>query len=264
MVRKAASPLTGVKVALVLEYDGTNYAGFQWQADLPTIQGELEQAIWKLTGERRRVLSASRTDAGVHARGQVVSFRTQSKLKLINYVKGLNYYLPDDIAVKAAYWLKDSFSVRSKAVSREYHYTIINSPTRSPLLRGRAYLVKQKLDIETMNRACGALLGKHDFASFITRMEPSVKSTVKQVYEARFTREAELVTFHITGNSFLPHQVRNMVGPLIRVGVGRMTIEEFYSIVEAKSIGTAKPTAPACGLCLVRVNYPLPLEELCN
>jgi tRNA pseudouridine38-40 synthase len=264
VVRKAVSLMAGRKIALVLEYDGTNYAGFQWQANSPTIQAEIEEAILKLTGERRRVLSASRTDVGVHARGQVVSFHTNSSLPLSSFVKGLNYYLPEDIAVKEAYRIKDSFSIRRDAVSREYHYAIINSPTRSPLRQRFAHQVKQRLNHKAMHRACQALIGEHDFASFISRLEPYVKSTIKNVYQAEVSREEDLVTFRITANSFLPHQVRNTVGPLIKVGLGKMTAEEFQSLVEAKKIGLAGPTAPACGLCLMKISYPIPLEEICK
>lgn len=122
-------------MVLIMEYDGTQYHGFQLQAGSPTIQGEMEEAVWKLTGERARVISASRTDAGVHAKGQVASFRTESQLSPQTFVKGLNYYLPKDIAVKAAYKVKDSFNVMRDAISREYYYYILNSTTRSPLKR---------------------------------------------------------------------------------------------------------------------------------
>jgi len=115
------------KIVLIMEYDGTHYHGFQLQGDFPTIQGETEAALWKLTGERLRVMAASRTDAGVHAKGQVVSFRTKSPLPLPAFVNGLNYYLPKDIAVKSAHRVDDSFNVRRDAISREYNYYILNS-----------------------------------------------------------------------------------------------------------------------------------------
>ena len=124
---------TTIKIVLIMEYDGKHYHGFQLQATLPTIQEEVEKALRKLTGEKTRVMSASRTDAGVHAKGQVVSFRTKSPLPPQTFVNGLNYYLPEDVAVKAAYRVDDSFNVRRDAVSREYNYYILNSLTRSPL-----------------------------------------------------------------------------------------------------------------------------------
>jgi len=255
---------TSTKIVLTVEYDGTRYHGLQLQTNQLTIQGELEEALWKLTGERSRVAAASRTDAGVHARGQVVSFRTRSSLPLPTFVKGLNHYLAGDIAVKEAFRVSDSFDVRRDAISREYNYYILNSPTRSPIRRGFTYLVPGSLDIKAMNQAGQALIGKHDFASFATCLEPGVKSTVRNIYRARIEKADDLVIFNIVANSFLPHQVRNTVGALIEVGLGKMTVDDFYSIVEMKRPGLAGPTAPACGLCLMRINYPHPLEELCN
>ena len=251
---------TTTKIIMIMEYDGTNYHGFQLQADSPTIQGETEEAIWKLTGERIRVIAASRTDAGVHAKGQVASFRTVSRLSPQIFVKGLNHYLPKDIAVKAAYKVKDSFNVRKEAISREYNYYILNSPTRSPLREEGSYLFTGQLDIDAMNQACQALIGEHDFASFVTCFESRLKSTVRRVYQAEVKREEEMVAFNMVASSFLPHQVRNTVGTLIEVGRGKMSIDEFYSIMEAKKPALAGPTVPPCGLCLMRVNYPHPFE----
>jgi len=244
-----------------MEYDGARYHGFQLQANSVTIQGETEKAIGKLTGERCRVIAASRTDAGVHAKGQTVSFRTGSHLPLRAFINGLNHYLPSDIAVKAAHKVEDSFDVRRNALSREYSYYILNSSTRSPIRQGFSHLVARRLDIEAMNQACQALIGEHDFASFVTCMEARIKSTVRNVSQAKVERDGELATFNMVANSFLPHQVRNTVGALIRVGLGKMSIDEFHGIIEARKLGLAGPTAPACGLCLMRVNYPRPFGE---
>jgi tRNA pseudouridine38-40 synthase len=252
-------------MVLIMEYDGTHYYGFQLQANLPTIQGEVETALWKLTGERSRVMAASRTDSGVHAKRQVASFRTRSSLSSPTFIKGLNYYLPSDIAVKDAFRVSDSFNVRRQAISREYNYYILNSPTRSPIRRGFAYRVTHPLDIEAMNEACEVLIGEHDFASFATSIEDSnVKSTVRRVYQARVEKDGELVIFNIVASSFLPHQVRNTIGTLIKVGLGKMTIDEFRSILEARKPGLAGPTVPAHGLCLMGVNYPHSWEEIRN
>ena len=249
------------KIVLIVEYDGTGYHGFQLQANMPTIQGELEKALWRLTQERIRVTAASRTDAGVHAKGQVVSFRTKSSLPLQTFIKGLNYYLPQDIAVKAAYRVGESFNVRRSALSREYNYYILNSLTRSPIRRGFSYLVAGQLNIEAMNEACQALIGEHDFASFASCLGIEIKNTLRTVYRAEIQKSGEVVTFNILANSFLPHQVRNTIGALIRVGLGKMTIDEFRSIIEAKKVSLAGPTAPAHGLCLMKINYPYPFEE---
>ncbi len=252
------------KIVLVVEYDGTHYHGFQLQANVPTIQGELEEALLKLTREGIRVTAASRTDAGVHAKGQVVSFRAKSSLPLKTFINGLNYYLPRDIAVNAAYGASDSFNVRRDALSREYNYYILNSSTRSPIREGFSYLVAGQLDIEAMNQACQTLIGKHDLASFVTCFGSEIKSTVRNVHRAEMEKDGDMVVFNIEANSFLPHQVRNTVGALIKVGLGKMGIDEFRSIIEAKKPGLAGPTAPACGLCLIQVNYPRPFGERNN
>ena len=246
------------KIVLIMEYDGTHYHGFQLQTNSPTIQGETEEALWKLTGERIRVMAASRTDAGVHAKGQVASFRTSSSLTLGTFISGLNYYLPRDIAVKASYRANNSFDVRRDALSREYNYYILNSLVRSPIREGFSYLVTGQLDIEIMNLACEALIGEHDFASF-TNIEAGAKNTVRNVHQAKIEKDGELAVFNMVANSFLAHQVRNTVGALIRVGLGKVTVDQFRGIIETRKPGLAGPAAPGCGLCLMRINYPSPL-----
>ncbi len=252
---------TGTRIALIVEYEGTRYCGSQLQRKAPTVQSEVEEALWKLSGERIRVKMASRTDSGVHARGQVVSFSTRSSLGLAAFVDGMNYYLPEDIAVKASFRVDDSFDVRRNATYREYKYYILNSPTRSPIRRNFCHRVAGNLDTEAMNRACQALIGEHDFASFVTRAEAGKKSTVRRAYRAAVERNEDMVIFTIAANSFLPHQVRNTVGALLKVGLGKMTVEEFNDLVQAKSPNRAGPTAPSQGLCLTRIDYPGPLEK---
>lgn len=247
------------KIVLLVEYDGRNYCGFQWQAGVPTVQDELEKAISRVTGETCRVIAASRTDSGVHARGQVVSFRTSSRLSPRTFVRALNFYLPRDIAVKGACRVDMKFDVRRHATSREYEYKILNTPTRSPLWEGYAYFVPQRLDVDSMDEACRLLVGEHDFASF-GAAQGKLKSTVRTVYGAKVERKGELVTLWMKANSFLPHQVRNTVGLLIKVGLGKAGVEEFRKVMEAKRLGLAGPTAPAYGLYLIKVNYLVNLE----
>lgn len=243
-------------MVLVIEYDGGHYHGSQLQVKAPTIQGEIEKALDRLTGEGLRVAAASRTDAGVHALGQVISFRTASALPPLTFVKGLNYYLPSDIAVKAAYRVNGGFSVRRDAISREYDYCILNTGVPSPLERRFSYRVSGELDIKAMNRACRVLIGEHDFSSFASDIGSGIKRMVRRVYEAGVEKDGHMVIFSIVAGSFLPHQVRNTVGALIRVGQGKMTVREFRSIMEAVKPGLAGPAAPARGLCLKKVNYP--------
>ena len=252
---------TITRVVLIVEYEGTHYHGFQLQAALPTIQWEIEKALRRLTGESIRVMAASRTDAGVHAKGQVVNFRTRSPISPQTFVNGLNHYLPRDIAVKAAYRVDNSFNVRRDAISREYSYSILNSLTRSPVRESFSYRVAGHLNIEAMNQACQALIGEHDFISFGSSMGIGTKSTVRRMYQAEMERDGESVTFNMMASSFLTHQVRNTVGTLIRVGLGRMRIDEFCSIIEMRKPNLVGPAAPPCGLCLMQVNYPKPFEE---
>jgi tRNA pseudouridine38-40 synthase len=257
----ASDPTPGNGIILIIEYNGTDYHGSQVQKDAKTVQGELEKALKKLTGERTRIKTASRTDAGVHARGQVVAFWTTAALPLISYIDGLNHYLPLDIAVQAAYKTDKPFDVRRRAVSREYKYTILNRRTRSPMRQGFYSRVNGALDTAAMNQACQALIGRHDFASFVSSVETArQKRTVRDISKAEITQDGDMIVFDIIANSFLPHQVRNITGSLIKVGQGKMTVEEFDSIVKAAKPGMAGPTAPAEGLCLVRVNYPVPFE----
>jgi tRNA pseudouridine38-40 synthase len=251
-----------IKIVLVLEYDGANYCGFQFQENVKTVQDEIEKALHKLTGETLRIVSASRTDAGVHAKGQVVSYWTAGRLAEERILNGLNHYLPQDIAVKAVYKVNNRFNVQKDAVSREYSYIIWNSRTRSPLQRANSHYIWGALDIAAMNRACELLVGEHDLSSFITDYSQSIiKSTIKTVHLARVEKEGDRVTFNIVANAFLPHQVRNTVGALIRVGLKKLTVDDFKTMMEAKKPGLAGPTVPAQGLYLIQVNYPRPLGE---
>jgi tRNA pseudouridine38-40 synthase len=242
------------KIVLVVEYNGGNYHGFQWQTGQPTVQDELEKAVRKLTGENRRIVAACRTDTGVHALGQVVSFRTGSKLAPQKFLTGLNHYLPGDIAVKRAGAVSPRFNVMKEAVRREYRYQILNCKTRSPLACDFYYVVHSELDSALMDAASKLLIGEHDFASFVTAWDRQ-ESTVRRIYEAGVTRKGEEVTFEVIANSFLTHQVRNIVGTLIRVGTRKTGVEEFKNILESKQLSLAGPTAPAHGLCLIKVIY---------
>jgi tRNA pseudouridine38-40 synthase len=250
------------KIVLVVEYDGTGYCGFQYQDNAPTIQAEIEKAIKNLTGETLRILSASRTDSGVHAKGQVVCFRTQCGLRPEVILRGLNHFLPQDIAVKESYQVNIGFNIQREAVSRLYHYLILNRAVRSPLSLRYTHQVPGKLNLDAMNDACLALLGEHDLVSFVTDLaESDIKSTIRTVFNARVESGQDRLIFSIEANAFLPHQVRNTVGTLVRVGLGKIGSNDFKRILEARKPGLAGPTAPAQGLYLMQVNYPRPLGE---
>ena len=246
--------ICNTKLALIIEYDGTRYCGSQKQGRGITVQAELERALEKLTGERIVVNLASRTDAGVSAMGQVVSFNSSNvpREKMMN---GLNHFLPGDIAVQAVYRIADSLDVRRDATSREYCYRIWNSQTPSPLMERHHLRVSGPMDEQLMNQAAMMLIGTRDMVSFASRMGNFKESTVRTVHDAEVNRQGKEVIFRIIARSFLPHQVRNTVGALIKVGRGTMNIEAFKGLFDMKKPGSAGPAVSGKGLCLVRVNY---------
>jgi tRNA pseudouridine38-40 synthase len=241
------------RIALVVEYDGTVYAGSQYQKNASTIQGELEKALSKLTGEQTRLALAGRTDAGVHAKGQVVSFRTRVPYETEVFVRGLNAHLPQDIAVRSAREVPLSFQVRRQAKRRWYRYLIHSGRQRPALLRGYCWHIAQPLDVEAMQGAAHYLVGEHDVAAFAAPSAPS--RTVRTVYRAELRRRRSWVVFDIEANSFLPQQVRRTVGALVQVGLGKRTVEEFRSLLASGQRGAANLAAPPRGLCLMAVEY---------
>lgn len=245
--------------ALIIEYNGKRYFGFQWQEGQPTVQASLEEAIKKVTSQELRILATSRTDTGVHATYQVVSFRVKTRLSARTLVKALNHYLPDDIAVKTAEKISPDFNVQKNAISREYEYRLLNSPVRSPLMADFVYQVPYPVDIRKMNQACQLLEGEHDFKSFAASSS-RVRNTVRNIYSAEFRQDSRLIVFYIKANSFLTHQVRNTVGIMLKIGAGKLNIEQLKQIMAEKRYGAAGPAVPAKGLCLIKVNYPRELE----
>jgi tRNA pseudouridine38-40 synthase len=245
-----------------MEYDGTRYHGSQYQTNAVSIQGETESALQKLTGEEIRVSMASRTDAGVHAKGQVVSLKSKASFPPKTWVEAMNHYLPKDISIRAAYEVDGGFDVRRHALCREYRYHILNRRTPSPLWRHFSESVPQPLDVEAMNAACAVLVGERDFAPFAPATY--TRSTRRQAFSAEVGRTGDVVTFDIRANSFLPHQVRNTVGGLVKVGLHKMTAETFREMASSGKAGTIGPTAPARGLCLMNIKYPdfPPSEEI--
>jgi len=240
------------RIVLVVEYDGAAYAGSQYQKSVPTIQGELEKALSKLTGERTRVALAGRTDAGVHAEGQVASFRTRAPYEVEVFVRSLNAHLPEDIVVRSAREVPLSFQVRRQAKRRRYRYLIYNGRQRPALLRGYCWHIAQPLDVEAMQAAAQYLVGEHDLAAFAA--PSAVGRTVRTVYRAEMGRRRSWVTFDIEGNSFLLQQVRRTVGALVQVGLGKQTVEDFRGLLASAQRGAIQ-AAPPRGLCLMAVEY---------
>jgi tRNA pseudouridine38-40 synthase len=241
------------RIVLVVEYDGAAYAGSQYQKNVPTVQGELEKALSKLTGERTRVALAGRTDAGVHAEGQVASFRTRAPYEVEVFVRALNAHLPEDIVVRSAREVPLSFQVRRQAKRRRYRYLIYNGRQRPALLRGYCWHIAQPLDVEAMQEAAHYLVGEHDLAAFAGPAAPG--RTVRTVYRAEVRRRGSWVTFDIEGNSFLLQQVRRTAGALVQVGLGKQTVEDFRRLLASAQRGAATLVAPPRGLCLMAVEY---------
>ena len=243
------------RLALLLEYQGTAYGGSQYQENAPTVQGALERALSSLTSEPIRVAMAGRTDAGVHARGQVASFLTHSRHQEATFVRGTNALLPGDIAVRAAVAVPSDFDPRRQAVSRWYRYEVVQSRERSALLRHFAWQLGQPLDIPAMASAAEHLPGSHDFAAFTAPSEAKRSVTRRNVLRAGTSADGRLLVFDVEANAFLLHMVRRIVGTLVEVGAGRMTPGEFSELVEKAAPGAAKWTAPARGLYLMKVRY---------
>ncbi len=221
---------------------------------MSTIQGELEKAVLSFTGKASRIQGAGRTDAGVHARGQVAAFETDSKLSSSKIIGAMNFHLPEDIAIRDACQVETDFDPRRDATSREYRYTILNRANRSPLDDDQTYRVSRKLDIGKMNEAGKILQGEHDFVPF-TNQEGSAKNTIRKVYRAEVQREGDFIWFDMLASAFLPQQVRRTIGSLIKIGTGDMEITEFREIAKSGITGAASQVAPAHGLCLMKVNY---------
>jgi len=245
-------------VALRIEYDGTDFVGSQWQNNGRSVQGELEGSWERLTQERRRINLAGRTDAGVHARGQVASVRTETSHDLATIVRGMNAILPEDVAVLEAREVSPDFHARHTAVRREYRYIIDSGRVASPLLRRQAIHVPRRLDVAAMNEAATSLVGTQDFAAFTNG--PQEGSTVRSCYKAKWAAlelwGQPVLVFEIAANAFLRNMVRNIVGTLLVVGEGKLDTRGCAAILASRDRRTAGRTAPSHGLYLMTVGYP--------
>jgi tRNA pseudouridine38-40 synthase len=220
---------------------------------LPTVQGELERVLAEVTQEQQRVIGSGRTDAGVHARGQVIHFITAWRRSVEELHRAFNALLSRDVAVTQMGVAPDDFHARFSAVSREYRYVILNRKIRSPLERHYAYHCAEPLDAEAMGQALKYLVGTHDFASFGQPTQGEV--TVRDVVRATCRREGSHVFLDMTANAFLRRMVRTVVGTLLLVGRGALLPSDVKEILEARNRNEAGRPAPAHGLCLTRVNY---------
>lgn len=243
-----------------IEYDGTDFYGFQIQTQGRTVQGELEKAIERVTQRQVRVLGAGRTDAGVHASGQVIAFDVSWRHSGQTLHRALNAVLPGDIAVRHLTTTYSTFHPRFDAEWRQYRYVILNQPVRSPLWARTAQHVAASLDVEAMAEASQVLVGSHDFAAF--GKPPQGESTVRHVLQAGWSIEhligisGRLLVFDIRANAFLYRMVRNVVGTLVRVGQGELSPDGVADLLGSEDRAACGPPAPSCGLCLVKVEYP--------
>lgn len=241
-------------IQLTLEYDGTDYVGWQIQANGRSIQGELERALAALLKERVKATGAGRTDAGVHALGQAASLRTESRAPLKAFVLGLNSLLPRDIAVRAASERPPEFDARRSARGKIYRYRVVNRPVRTPLAQRYAWELYAPLDDAAMARAARPLLGRHDFSAF-RASDCEAPHAVRELRKLSVAREGEEVILEVEATAFLKHMVRNLVGTLVEVGQGRRAESSIAELLASRDRGLAGATAPARGLCLVQVFY---------
>ncbi|MCL0106426.1 tRNA pseudouridine(38-40) synthase TruA [Peptococcaceae bacterium] len=244
-------------IKLIVAYDGTNYHGFQEQkgTGLDTIQEVLEKALPKLTKREIKIIGAGRTDAGVHARGQVVNFKCDDwPIPLTKTALAVNALLPNDIAVLKAELVPLDFHARFSAISKTYCYRVYNERILDPFVARYALHEPRRLDVQAINEACQYLIGEHDFKSFQSKGTP-VKTTIRKLTQARADKEGKLVKFIFSANGFLYNMVRIMVGTLIQVGLLKIKPEALRDILEAKDRTKAGPTAPPQGLFLERVEY---------
>lgn len=242
-------------IRLVVEYDGSQLHGWQRQHNAPTVQQHLEEALAKLLTHDVQVVGASRTDAGVHARGQVASFRTERSIPVHGIRRGLNSMLPETIAVRDAAEVPDEFHPRFSATGKHYRYSILTRNERSPRYRDRTWHHPDPLNVAAMQEAARALIGEHDFAAF-RAAGCTAKTTMRRVDVIALTRaQPHLLDIDIRGNAFLRQMVRIIVGTLAEVGTGKRSPAQVAEILAAKDRTKAGITAPAHGLELIEVRY---------
>lgn len=243
-------------IALWLEYDGAAFQGFQKQPHSVTVQGVLEPAFKRILGASKIGAASGRTDAGVHAEEQVVNVYTDSSRSLAEIQKALNAILPDEVVVKKVKDVPHSFNARFSAVGKIYRYTILNQPYRSPIQAKFAWHIAWPLNVSLMKKGARILKGKHDFSSFCTLHSVNRdKNKVRSLKKVAIKKEGDKIIFHLGADGFLYHMARNIVGLLVEVGKGKISLEKVRHILHAKDRREAPMAAPAHGLCLEKVFY---------
>jgi tRNA pseudouridine38-40 synthase len=242
------------RIALGIEYDGTAFAGWQYQAHARSVQGELQQALARVADHPVELTAAGRTDAGVHALGMVAHFSTTAERPLHAWVLGANANSADDVTVHWAHPVPDTFSARHDARSRSYLYRILDRPMRPALERHRVCWVRRSLDASPMHQALQALLGHHDFSAF-RASECQSSTPMRHLTEAAVARSGDYLDIRLTANAFLHHMVRNVAGSLILVGRGERPVEWLEEVLQGRDRRQAGPTAPPQGLYFLGAEY---------
>lgn len=240
---------------LTIEYDGSEYQGWQRQPNGPSIQSTIEDALKRMTRQAITLIGSGRTDAGVHALGQVANFKCDTRIEPDAFQKGLNSILPDDIVIRACDEVPAGFHSRFDAKSKQYHYFILNQALPKAVGRHYAWWIRRPLDVRTMREATHHLLGRHDFKAFEGAGSPR-SHTIRHIMRADLTDQPDgIVRFEVEADGFLRYMVRNIVGTLAAVGRGDIDANQFEAILRSKDRNKAAATAPAHGLFLVKVNY---------
>lgn len=243
-----------MRIKMIIEYDGTEFYGFQRQPNVRTVDRVLEEAVLKLTGEMVRIVGAGRTDAGVHALGQVVAFDTGSGIPPEKFARALNTCLPEDIKAVSSVQASAGFHPAFDSTRKTYRYLIYRSWEGYTLYRRFGFHYTGPLDVGRMQEAAALIVGEHDFRGFMASGSDA-KTTVRNVFEFTVAENHPWLTFEVTGSGFLYHMVRNLVGTLVEIGRGAMNIDTLQEILKNGDRSLAGPTAPAKGLCLLRVFY---------
>ena len=241
-------------IKLIIEYNGKKFNGWQKQADKPNIQGEIENAIYEITGEKVDLIASGRTDAGVHSLGQTANFKTSSEIPIEKIPLAINSKLKKSIVIKSAQELEQRFHGRYNCISKKYTYIINNSQEGSAIYRDLEYHMPIKLNVNNMEKAIKYFEGEHDFRGFKSTGSNN-KNTTRTIYKAEIKQDGERIIIEFTGNGFLYNMVRIMVGTLVEVGLGKIKPEEIDEIIKSKDRTKAGKTLPAHGLYLVEVNY---------
>lgn len=243
------------RIALIIEYDGTDYSGWQRQNNAPTIQEEIEKAIFLSIGEQISIAGAGRTDAGVHAFHQVAHFDSETTIPADRFKFVLNQKLPEDIRIKDSFEVSENFHSRKTAKKKHYRYVIYNDSTANAVGARYSYFVTSKLNVENMKRAAKKIEGTHDFNAFKAEGSTVQNSTVRTVYSLTVEQSGKYIIIDVTGNGFLYNMVRIIVGTLLNVGKGQFSVDDIDRIIESKNRINAGPTVPAKGLILYDIEY---------